>query len=110
MAYCKRFCDEYESNCLSAASWGNNWKTDSAERQFGHSDPEGCLGEKGSSRWKQRAFYDLLKDVANLMMKRPVIRFSIWEKTKDGLFMDDLLRCGDQVRLFKYIKEKLRGH
>jgi len=104
----KRFCNKYENNCLSAASWGKNWKTDSTERKFGESDPVGCLREKGSSRWKQRAFYDYLKDVASLITKRPLIRFSIWENTKNGKWLDDLLRCEQEEKLIDYTKAKIK--
>ena len=106
----KRFCNKYESNCLSAASWRKNWKTDSTERQFGESDPEGCLCEKGSSRWKQRAFYDFLKDVASLINQIPIIRFSIWEKTKNGECLDDLLLCEEEDKLIDYIKAKINKY
>ena len=39
----------------------------------------GDINEIGSARWKQRAFYDYLKDVYRLIENKPVCRFSIYE-------------------------------
>ncbi|NOJ59734.1 hypothetical protein [Arthrobacter sp. 260] len=56
----------WESACITKASYGKYWSSNSTERMFGPSDPPGVLGTLGSSRWKQRAFYDAIKDAVAL--------------------------------------------
>lgn len=53
---------EMEGLCLRAGSHGGKWANPSSDRMFGGSDGEGILWPLGSSRWKQRAVYDALKD------------------------------------------------
>ncbi len=101
----KNFCKDREKECLAAVSWGGNWKKEKSEEQFGQSNIEGCLEGNGSSRWKQRAFYDYLRDVFSHLLNIPVIRISIWEKIDNHLIFDDLLRCNNA----KLIKEFITG-
>jgi hypothetical protein len=75
----RNFCQEREGNCLRAAGWAGNWTNPSAEREFGAAGPERALEGAGSPRWKQRAFYDFVKDLAPLCVNLPVARLSIWE-------------------------------
>jgi len=76
----QRFCAEREQDCLRAAGFGGYWTNPSCERMFGAASDPKVLDEPGPSRWKQRAFYDFLKDVQGLIEKRPVVRFSVWEE------------------------------
>lgn len=103
----KDFCIKYENECLRAASWSGNWENKSSRKQFGDSDPKGRLGEKGSSRWKQRAFYDFLKDISVLITGKPVVRVSIWEKNKTEKLLEDILRCCNNDELIQFIKPKV---
>lgn len=80
-SYYKNHCRDFETECLRKANWGKYWKTDSTERQFGISDKLGLLEENGSSRWKQRAFYDFLKDVFSIIYNQKLIRISIYDQT-----------------------------
>lgn len=59
-----RYCDDHEAECLSAGRWGKRWTNPSASRMFSGGEPGDFDG--GSPRWKQRAIYDALKDVAAL--------------------------------------------
>lgn len=52
----------FEDICLRAGRHGGKWASLSSDRMFGGSDDEGVFGERGPSRWKQRAVYDALKD------------------------------------------------
>lgn len=52
----------FEDTCLRAGRHGGRWASVSSDRMFGGSDDDGVLGRLGSSRWKQRAVYDALKD------------------------------------------------
>jgi hypothetical protein len=76
----EQYCELHEKDCLKAASWGKNWTTPSSEKQFGISSSPGDFRNNGSARWKQRAFYDYLRDASQLIINIPLIRVSIWEK------------------------------
>ncbi|MFC2080865.1 hypothetical protein ACFLR8_01480 [Bacteroidota bacterium] len=78
------YCIDYEVNCLRKSSFGNYWTNDSTEKQFGESDPPGQLGTSGSSRWKQRAYYDFLRDVYGIIYDIPVIRISIYDIVREN--------------------------
>jgi hypothetical protein len=81
----RNFCVKREPECLKKASGGKYWTSPSTETQFGTSDSRGLLGTSGSARWKQRAFYDLLRDLAPLAGGLPVVRISIWDELRaDG--------------------------
>lgn len=72
-------CRQREAACLRAGSYGGKWSNPSCERQFGPAGPLGDLQGAGAPRWKQRAFYDFLKDLAPLALGLPVARLAIWE-------------------------------
>lgn len=72
------YCDRYEPQCLQAAGWRRNWASPSSEREFGPSSPPRDLSAPGSARWKQRAFYDFIKDLAPRLGVR-LIRVAVWE-------------------------------
>lgn len=95
-----RFCSDYEVKCLRAAGWGGYWFTASSDRQFGLSNVPGNLDGNGSSRWKQRAFYDFLKDTIQLINHILLIRISIYDKleTFDGVkSIDEILSGNDYM-------------
>jgi hypothetical protein len=75
----REFCDRHERDCLAAAGWRGNWTNLSAESEFGPAGPERQLDGPGSPRWKQRAFYDFVKDLAPLCLDMQLARLSIWE-------------------------------
>jgi len=75
-----KYCDIYEEECLAKVSRGKYWTSHSTEKQFGNPGPNGILEGNGSPRWKQRAFYDYLRDVYALIFKIPVVRVSIYEE------------------------------
>lgn len=74
----RRYCMEHEDRCIGRASHGNYWKNDSTERQFGLSAPARDLTGNGSSRWKQRAFYDYYKDIGCNICGIILIRIPIY--------------------------------
>lgn len=57
-------CRCHERRCLNAGTWGKRWTTPGAEALFGLAGPTGQLAGAGAPRWKQRALYDAIKDVA----------------------------------------------
>lgn len=105
----KELCKDKEKECLAAASWSGNWKTKKSEEQFGQSNIEGCLDGNGSSRWKQRAFYDYLRDVSSHLLNITVIRISIWEKIDNHLIFDDLLRCNNATLIKEFITGRVKN-
>ncbi len=75
----RRYCDDYEERCLKAGSYGGKWSNPSCERQFGPAGAQKDLSGNGAARWRQRAFYDFVKDLSPLIIDVPVVRLSIWE-------------------------------
>ena len=91
----KNFCNEYECKCRKYGKFGENSST---KRQFSNCSFE----DMGVSRWKQRAFYDFIKDVYSITVKIPIIRISIYEKY-NGDTIDDLINKEDKKRLLEYV-------
>lgn len=58
------YCGEFEEDCLKSRGWGGYWSNDSTERMFGAASPSRDLTGAGSPRWKQRALYDAMRDIA----------------------------------------------
>lgn len=81
-AWCKPE-NENETKCLCTGSHAKRWSTSSSDRQFGISNDPGNLLNHGSSRWKQRAFNDYRKDVLSLVINRPLVRISVYDKIGD---------------------------
>lgn len=99
----KSYCHEREKECLKAAKWGQNWKNSSTEKMFIKSNVDGDLAGNGSSRWRQRAYYDFLKDLTSKVINTPVIRVSIYDSFH-GLTVDEILaRRGSFAILNEFI-------
>ena len=79
----RRFCDTHEDDCLRRARHGGYWATPVSDREFGSSGPLGVLDGAGPSRWRQRAFYDFVKDAWALATNVPMIRLAVWEVLDD---------------------------
>ncbi|MFP4698611.1 MAG: hypothetical protein ACLFMO_07880 [Eubacteriales bacterium] len=106
----KKYCDEYEINCLKAGSYGKKWTNLSCEKQFGVSAKNKDLTGNGSARWRQRAFYDYLKDLTPLILQFPLIRVSIWDKVKicdKEINIAYLLDKEKGKELKQYLEEKI---
>lgn len=103
----KDYCLNFEKECLKSAAWGGSWKNDSTERQFGISNESGNLEGNGSSRWKQRAFYDFLKDVSSKIISIPIIRISIYDRI-NSFTINELIVQNRRDELIEYI-DKLRS-
>jgi hypothetical protein len=81
------YCAAWESR---AGTGGKRWSNDSAKRMFGGADPDGVFGEFGAPRWKQRALYDAMKDVAAVAGGVQLSRISIYDVI-DGVPLDKAL-------------------
>ncbi len=73
------FCELHETDCYQAGKYGRKWTTGGSEKQFGLSPQQGQLIGLGPARWRQRAYYDFLKDVCYLINGTRVARLSIWD-------------------------------
>ncbi len=80
----RRYCAEFEDECLRAGAYGGKWSNPSCERQFGVGSSQKILARAGAPRWKQRAFYDFVKDLCPLVLGIKLARVAIWDSIIDG--------------------------
>lgn len=73
------FCEAHEDSCLQAGSYAGKWSNRSCEARFGPAGSHRDLSGDGAPRWKQRAFYDHLKDLSPLLVGTRMARVSIWD-------------------------------
>jgi hypothetical protein len=81
------YCREWEKH---SGKGGKRWANPSATRMFGGADPDGVFGQFGASRWRQRALYDSMKDIAAAHGCVRLSRVSIYDRI-DGVLLDDVL-------------------
>ncbi len=107
------YCKFYEAGCISAGSYGGKWSNDSCEKQFGKASPLKVFTGVGAPRWKQRAFYDFVKDLTFILYDFPLVRLSIYDKIivngsqrqlKDVL---DLSGSFGSEELYELLKERM---
>jgi hypothetical protein len=80
LAAYRAFSAAKEPDCLGLGSGQGRWMNTSTDAHFGPSGPRGELSGNGSSRWKQRALYDLMKDLTQLDHEAPPLaRIAIWD-------------------------------
>lgn len=76
----RAFSAAKEPDCLRLGSGQGRWMNTSTEAHFGPCGPRGDLSGNGSSRWKQRALYDFMKDLTQLDPDAPPLaRITIWD-------------------------------
>ncbi len=75
----RQYCERHEDAALHRGSHGGYWTNKAVEKQFGPAGANGIFGCNGAPRWKQRAFYDMLKDLASLVIDIPLARISVWD-------------------------------
>ena len=78
------FCERREIDCQRAGKHGRRWSNQRCEKQFGPAGQAGDLSNFGSPRWKQRAFYDFLKDLSPLTTGVHVARIAIWDVIQEA--------------------------
>jgi hypothetical protein len=92
LASYQSFCETREDVCLRHGKGQGRWTNSSTEAHFGPAGPRGGLSGNGSPRWKQRAVYDLMKDLTQLDAgAAPLARISIWDPLPGfpGLTVED---------------------
>ena len=70
----------YEDECRRKASGGKFWTSVPSQRMFGPAGPRGVLDGLGSPRWKQRAFYDAIRDATALNGGDRMARLSMYDE------------------------------
>ena len=98
----KQFCEKYENKCCKH---GGYWSNPSSDSQFGVSGENGDLERSGSSRWKQRAFYDFVKDATSIITDIPILRISIYERYNDQT-VESLIKNRNKNDLLRLIDRK----
>lgn len=74
------YCATHEFDCTTARGWGGYWSKGPAERLFGAPGPERDLEGVGSPRWRQRALYDAMRDVAALYGNVRLARLAVYDE------------------------------
>ncbi len=97
----REYCKKYEFKCRTHGKYGNNPST---VKQFGPADPSFIAEDLGWSRWKQRAFYDLIKDAYSIAKNLPIVRLSIYDEY-EGETINELLNRQDRSKLLAYVEE-----
>lgn len=80
----RHYCEAHESECMRIGKIGRRWSSPSCETQFGIGSPPGQFANNGSPRWKQRAFYDFIKDAWVVVSGQPMVRIAIWDEIEEG--------------------------
>lgn len=87
----RAYSSRFEDACLKGATGLKFWTSPSSEAFFGPSSAPGDLRPPGSARWKQRAFYDAMKDLAD---GRVLARVSVHDEV-NGVRLERILRGTD---------------
>ncbi|WP_232006263.1 hypothetical protein [Mycobacterium sp. 852013-50091_SCH5140682] len=74
-----RYCVQYESACAAERGWGSYWTSIATERLFGPAGPARMLDGAGSPRWKQRALYDVMRDIAAVGSGIRLARLAVYD-------------------------------
>lgn len=83
--------------------------SNSSEKFFLKSNDYGVLEGNGSSRWRQRAFNDFLKDVNSVIRNKPVIRVSIYDEY-DGETIGSILNRRDRKKTTDFVYSVLKEY
>jgi hypothetical protein len=85
-------CRDHEQRLLPGWGTGQRWTNPSAARFFGDPSSPGDFTNVGAPRWRQRAFYDAVKDT---LPNRRLARISVHDHLEDGSSVESLLRRPD---------------
>jgi hypothetical protein len=112
----RSFCATREDVCLKHGKGQGRWTNPSTEAHFGPAGPRGDLSGNGSPRWKQRAVYDLIKDLTQLDPgAAPLARIAIWDQLPGlpGLTVGDAVNRPPERQFAECLRlliEKRSGH
>ena len=74
------YCDDYEHACDQASSSPRGRSTQSSQLMFGPAAVRGLDSPEDLPRWKQRAFYDTIRDAYAIATKTPLARWSVHDE------------------------------
>ncbi|WP_018603979.1 hypothetical protein [Mycobacterium sp. 155] len=74
-----RYCMQFENVCTLERGWGSYWATVSTQQLFGPAGPPRLLDGVGSPRWKQRALYDAMRDIAAVGSGVRLARLAVYD-------------------------------
>ena len=94
----KKFCDGYEHKCRR---YGGLWSNSSCEKMFDLTT-NSEFEDIGAPRWKQRAFYDFIKDMYSVVSGIPIIMIYIYYRYASNT-IDGLIANEDSRKLQEYI-------
>lgn len=101
------YCRRYEAQCLRTAHYGGFWTNKRSEEEFGPAGRNGDLSGHGAPRWKQRAFYDFIKDLAPIALGVRAVRVSVWdviavgeEQHHVGEILDRIMRTPRETEIW----------
>ncbi|MFA0964233.1 hypothetical protein AB9P05_20665 [Roseivirga sp. BDSF3-8] len=103
----RRFCRQYESECLKSGMREGIWTSEEAESHFGAASEPGDFHGNGAPGWKWHAYTDHIMDIMSLYSGVPVIRFSIYDNLMvDGKIVQvqDLMMTSSDERYPDFIK------
>lgn len=109
--YCN-FSGHLEELCHRAGVYGRKWSNRSADAMFGGSDAPGVFADKGSSRWKQRALYDAVRDAyAAHTPGVSLVRVSIHDRIgmQDMKSLSKVGQTIDPTNLRKFLQQRRVG-
>ncbi|WP_286958875.1 DUF7255 family protein [Arsenicicoccus sp. UBA7492] len=85
------YCDDYEHACDQASSSLGGRSTQSSRLMFGPAAVRGLDSSEDLSRWKQRAFYDAIRDAYAMATRTPLARLSVHDDI-EGHSLNQILR------------------
>jgi hypothetical protein len=86
-----RMCAQFEVAAVAKNSGGGFWEKPGAVAQFGPAGSRKDLDGAGSPRWKQRAVYDALRDIAAAAGIVTLARLSVYDVVGDAVLGDVLV-------------------
>lgn len=99
------YCETKENRAGKSVGF---WTNDSSEEQFGKSSPARDFSGNGPARWKQRAFYDFLKDAYCVITNKQLFRVSIYDEI-NGHNINNILKKQKKTEdLVEYLLEALK--
>lgn len=107
----RRYCRQYESECLKAGMRNDLWTFPEAESHFGEASDPGDFFGNGSPAWKYRAFTEHITDIMSLYAETPVVRYSVYDNLMiDGRIVPvrDLLMTSADERYPEYLRNYIR--
>lgn len=108
----KRFCRQYETECLKSAGNINNWSNKESEKYYGRSQEIGDLSEPGPSLWKLNAMKNFMTDISSLVLKTKIFRISPYDNLVIGgkmIKVKDLLLQRSSYNELYLLNYMLRG-